>query len=127
LLEGCPGVSVLATSRVPLRVPGECLIVVEPLQFTGDSEHSDSSAVQLFAERARASLSTFSLSESNLDAVVTICEQLDGLPLGIELAAARVRSMTPAEIVLRLNDRFRLLDRGRSDDDDRHHSMLRTL
>jgi predicted ATPase/class 3 adenylate cyclase len=127
LLERCPGVSVLATSRVPLRVPGECLIVVEPLHFTGNSERTHLPAVQLFAERARASLSTFGVSESNIDAVVTICEQLDGLPLAIELAAARVRSMTPADIVLRLNDRFRLLDRGRSDDDERHHSMLRTL
>jgi len=127
LLERCPGVSVLATSRVPLRVPGESVIVVEPLHFTGDAERIESPAVQLFAERAQASLSTFGLSESNLDAVVTICEQLDGLPLAIELAAARVRSMTPAEIVLRLDDRFRLLDRGRSDDDERHHSMMRTL
>ncbi|HEY5171205.1 MAG TPA: adenylate/guanylate cyclase domain-containing protein [Acidimicrobiia bacterium] len=127
LLERCPGVSVLATSRVPLRVPGECLIIVDPLDFASDSVRAESAAVQLFAERARSSLSTFGLSESNLDAVVAICEQLDGLPLAIELAAARVRSMTPAEIVLRLNDRFRLLDSGRSADDERHHSMLRTL
>ena len=127
LLERCPGISVLATSRVPLRIPGECLIVVDPLGFDRDSVPAESPAVQLFAERARASLSTFGLSESNLDAVVAVCEQLDGIPLAIELAAARVRSMTPAEILLRMNDRFRLLDRGRSDDDERHNSMLRTL
>jgi predicted ATPase/DNA-binding SARP family transcriptional activator len=125
VLERCPRVSVLTTSRVPLGVSGEHLLIVEPLSVDGDPAASP--AVQLFVDRAQSSMASFELTESNVGAVVELCRRLDGLPLAIELAASRVRCMSPARILSRLPDRFKLLDTSHSTEDDRHHSMLRTL
>ncbi|MGW3568562.1 AfsR/SARP family transcriptional regulator [Streptomyces sp. NPDC000941] len=106
LLAHCPGVTVLATSREPLGVPGETVRPVEPLR--------PAPAHQLFAERAAATLPGFAPARDadTSAAVAEICRRLDGLPLAIELAAARLRLLTPRQIADRLDDRFRLLTSG---------------
>ncbi|MEV0259539.1 BTAD domain-containing putative transcriptional regulator [Streptomyces sp. NPDC050732] len=103
LLARCPGLTVLATSREPLGVPGESLRPVEPLP--------EPVAVRLFAERGAAARPGFTV-EGDAAAVAEICRRLDGLPLAIELAAARLRLLTPRQIADRLDDRFRLLTSG---------------
>ncbi len=104
LLQRCPGLRLLATSREGLRVSGETVWPVPPLA-TAD-------AVQLFADRARAAGAAQQLSEEDLAVVAEICTRLDGLPLAIELAAARARAFPLAQIASRLSDRFRLLTGG---------------
>ncbi|MEU7038014.1 BTAD domain-containing putative transcriptional regulator [Streptomyces sp. NPDC046237] len=107
LLTHCPHLRVLATSREPLGIPGETVRPVEPLP--PDPAH------RLFAERARAVRPDFGLTGTGGDgpgAVEEICRRLDGLPLAIELAAARLRLLTPTQIADRLDDRFRLLTSG---------------
>ncbi|WP_338695920.1 BTAD domain-containing putative transcriptional regulator [Streptomyces sp. Q6] len=106
LLARCPGVTVLATSREPLGVPGELLYPVEPLP--------EPYALRLFGERGAAVRPGFTVDQSpaTADAVAEICRRLDGLPLAIELAAARLRMLTPRQIADRLDDRFRLLTSG---------------
>ncbi|MFE4540882.1 BTAD domain-containing putative transcriptional regulator [Streptomyces scopuliridis] len=103
LLTHCPGLRILATSREPLGVPGESVRPVEPLP--PDPAH------RLFAERARAVRPGFDAA-GDAEAVAEICRRLDGLPLAIELAAARLRMLTPRQIADRLDDRFRLLSSG---------------
>ena len=103
LLAHCPGLTVLATSREPLGVPGETVRPVEPLQ--------PAPAHRLFADRATAAHPRFQPG-TDPEAVAEICRRLDGLPLAIELAAARLRSLTPRQIADRLDDRFRLLTSG---------------
>ncbi|MFJ9208736.1 AfsR/SARP family transcriptional regulator [Streptomyces sp. NPDC102264] len=103
LLARCPEVTILATSREPLGVPGESVRPVEPLP--PDPAH------RLFAERARAVWPGFDAA-GDPAAVAEICRRLDGLPLAIELAAARLRMLTPRQIADRLDDRFRLLTSG---------------
>ncbi|MEU6877781.1 BTAD domain-containing putative transcriptional regulator [Streptomyces sp. NPDC046712] len=103
LLTHCPRLRVLATSREPLGVPGEAVRPVEPLP--PDPAH------RLFAERARAVRPDFDPVE-DIEAVDEICRRLDGLPLAIELAAARLRLLTPSQIAERLDDRFLLLTSG---------------
>ncbi|MEU5577685.1 BTAD domain-containing putative transcriptional regulator [Streptomyces huasconensis] len=103
LLTRCPGLTVLATSREPLGVPGESLRPVEPLP--------EAVAVRLFAERGAAARPGFTVDDDPA-AAAEICRRLDGLPLAIELAAARLRLLTPRQIADRLDDRFRLLTSG---------------
>ncbi|MEU1482097.1 BTAD domain-containing putative transcriptional regulator [Streptomyces sp. NPDC005760] len=104
LLTRCPGLTVLATSREPLGVPGESVRPVEPLL--------PDQAQRLFAERAAAVRPDADAVLADKEAVTEICRRLDGLPLGIELAAARLRMLTPRQIADRLDDRFRLLTSG---------------
>ncbi|MBT2493344.1 winged helix-turn-helix domain-containing protein [Streptomyces sp. ISL-96] len=103
LLARCPGVTVLATSREPLGVPGETVRPVEPLP--------DPMALRLLAERGAAAKPGFRVDDDPA-AATEICRRLDGLPLAIELAAARLRMLTPRQIADRLDDRFRLLTGG---------------
>ncbi|MFD8953739.1 BTAD domain-containing putative transcriptional regulator [Streptomyces xanthophaeus] len=103
LLTHCPGVQVLATSREPLGVPGESLRPVEPLP--------DPVALRLLGDRGAAARPGFSTADDPA-AAAEICRRLDGLPLAIELAAARLRLLTPRQIADRLDDRFRLLTSG---------------
>ncbi|MEU2827064.1 BTAD domain-containing putative transcriptional regulator [Streptomyces lavendulae] len=103
LLTHCPGVRILATSREPLGVPGEFLRPVEPLP--------PPTAHRLFADRAASARPGFTPADDPA-AVAEICARLDGLPLAIELAAARLRLLTPRQIADRLDDRFRLLTGG---------------
>ncbi|MFI1967880.1 AfsR family transcriptional regulator [Streptomyces cinnamoneus] len=103
LLAGCPGVTVLATSREPLAVPGELVRPVEPLP--------DPVALRLLADRGAAARPGFRVDDDP-EACAEICRRLDGLPLAIELAAARLRLLTPRGLADRLDDRFRLLTSG---------------
>ncbi|OKI00786.1 regulator [Streptomyces sp. CB02923] len=103
VLARCPGVTVLATSREPLGVPGESVHPVEPLPTQA--------ALRLLAERGAAARPGFR-TEDDPAACAEICRRLDGLPLAVELAAARLRALTPRQIADRLDDRFRLLNGG---------------
>jgi predicted ATPase/DNA-binding CsgD family transcriptional regulator len=105
LLAACPNVTILATSREPLSVPGEVSWQVPSLSLADE-------AVELFSDRARRARPDFVVSEDNTQTVADICRRLDGMPLAIELAAARVRSLSLDEIVGSLHDRFRLLTGG---------------
>ena len=127
LIEAGPGITVLATSREPLRVPGEAAYEVPPLSFpevggVGQSALDSFDAVRLFEERALLARPSFTLDDSS-EAVATIARRLDGIPLAIELAAARVGSMRPEAIAERLDDRFRILTGGSSTGPDRHRTL----
>ena len=119
ILRSCRGVRVLATSRQALGVGGEQVFGLLPLSLPpADADMASaaaSDAVSLFAQRASAARSDFSLNTANVAAVGEICRRLDGIPLAIELAAARVAALRPAEIAGLLDERFRLLTRGRAD------------
>ena len=124
ILAGSGIVRVLATSREYLWIPGETLVEVPPLALEGGVE---SDAVKLFVQRARAVRSMFGLLDAQTAAAVTeICQTLDGLPLGIELAAARMAAMSPIEVRDRLGARFRLL-RGQGGRPARQQTLLRAV
>jgi len=108
LLGACPGLRILATSREALAISGERLYPIPPLPMSAQSPES-SPAVRLFAERAAAVRPDFTLDAANTPVVVEICRRLDGLPLAVELAAARMRALDAAQIAARLDDRFTLL------------------
>ncbi|MFF2112119.1 protein kinase domain-containing protein [Rhodococcus koreensis] len=118
VLRTCPGLRILATSRETLDVAGEAALRVRPLTLPdSDKEPSLKSlpgydAVTLFAERAATAVPGFEVTEDNAATVARICIRLDGLPLAIELAAARLRSMSPEQILQRLTNRYELLTRG---------------
>ncbi len=129
LLSACPGLTVLVTSRVRLRVSGEREYAVPPLGLTGPDgrglpeEASASAAVRLFVERARAVRADFPLTADNAPAVAAICRRLDGLPLAIELAAARAKVLPPAALLARLEQRLPLLTGGPRDAPARLRTM----
>jgi non-specific serine/threonine protein kinase len=116
LLDAAPGLHVLTTSREVLGVGGEVVWPVPPLSLPSSPDHpeeiSRSEAVRLFVARAQAALPSFRLTEENAAAVARLCQRLDGIPLAVELAAARVRVLAPAQIADRLDDRFSLLTVG---------------
>jgi predicted ATPase/class 3 adenylate cyclase/DNA-binding CsgD family transcriptional regulator len=105
LLDRCPGVTLLTTSREPIGVPGEVTWRVPSLSL-------DSEAISLFVDRAQRARPDFALNEDNVETVGEICRRLDGMPLAIELAAARVRALSLNDILDSLHDRFRLLTGG---------------
>ncbi len=111
LLEACPDLTVLVTSRAPLGLRGEHEFHVEPLELpladTAAADHT--AAVRLFVERARNQRVDFTLTDANREAVFVLCRRLEGIPLAIELAAARVHLLTPQAMLERLDDRFELL------------------
>ncbi|MFF0293421.1 BTAD domain-containing putative transcriptional regulator [Kitasatospora sp. NPDC004614] len=127
LLAAAPRLTVLATSREPLGVPGETLWPVPPLAVPEPGSTPEQAlahpAVALFAERAAAARPGFALDQDTVEPVVRICRELDGLPLALELAAARLRALTPDRIAARLHDRLRLLDRGPRTAPDRHRTL----
>ena len=118
LLRRCPRLTIVATSREPLGVPGEVAWRVPSMTSPADETEatpdtaSDYDAVRLFVERAARARPNFRLTASNTSAVVQVCRRLDGIPLAIELAAARVRGMTAEQLADGLDDRFRLLTGG---------------
>jgi predicted ATPase len=116
LLDGCPNLVVLATSRAPLRIAGEQVRHVGPLDLETD-------APALFATRASAARPDFRLDSTAGLAVREVCHALDGMPLAIELAAARLRSMTVSELRDRLDQRFRLLRLDRGAQEARHATL----
>jgi predicted ATPase/DNA-binding SARP family transcriptional activator len=127
LLASCPRLRVLATSRVPLHIQGEQEFAVPPLELPPPAvavgELLDFAAVRLFDERARGIRSDFAVSDDNGSAVAAICARLDGLPLAIELAAARTRILSPEAMLPLLESRLDVLQDGGSD----RHSRQRTL
>jgi predicted ATPase/class 3 adenylate cyclase len=125
--EACPGVRVLATSREGLGLRGEQILVVPSLALPGEGSNLEnlmgSEAVQLFIDRARLVKATFALDAPNAEGVRQICTRLDGLPLAIELAAARIPAMNPTELSRRLDQRFRLLTGGDRVAVERHQTL----
>jgi len=116
LLARCPWLRIIATSREPLRVRGETVWRVPPLDLppegAGAADVTAHEAVRLFAARAAGARPGFILTEENAAPVARLCRTLDGIPLGIELSAARVRALSVEQIADRLRDRFQLLDSG---------------
>jgi predicted ATPase/DNA-binding SARP family transcriptional activator len=132
LVAAAPATSVLVTSRTVLRVCGETVYPLRPLQVDVDaSRHAGdahaSAAVELFCARARAVRPDFHLTEDGVAVVKDICRRLDGLPLAIELAAARVRVLSPAAILRRLGSSLALLTGGPVDAPDRQRTLRATL
>ncbi|HRJ27274.1 MAG TPA: tetratricopeptide repeat protein [Fimbriimonadaceae bacterium] len=118
ILKGCPNVCVMATSREALGVMGELSYKVPSLSLPENAQNLSPEdlltygAIQLFMQRAQAANSTFELTAQNAVSVAQVCQRLDGIPLAIELAAARIKSLAADQIAARLNDRFRLLTGG---------------
>lgn len=133
LLEACPRLRVLVTSRVPLRVRGERLFSVPPLRapdldaLPPPAELARCEAVAFFLQCARSLRPSFELSPENAADVAEICVRLDGLPLAIELAAARIAVLSPAAMVKRLERRLQLLVGGSRDLPDRHRALREAI
>jgi predicted ATPase/DNA-binding CsgD family transcriptional regulator len=131
LLAAAPDLRIIATSRHVLGVEGEQILVVPPLSTpdarvrAGDAAHYDS--VSLFLDRAAAVAPDFELADGNRDAVVELCRRLDGIPLAIELAAVWLRTLSPVQILERLEDRFRLLTTGRRGAPARQQALAATI
>ncbi|WP_069110910.1 BTAD domain-containing putative transcriptional regulator [Jiangella alba] len=128
LLGECPGLRILATSREPLGITGEAVWPVEPLALPPEHDGAAGDllafdAVRLLADRARAARPGFTVTETDAPAVARICRALDGMPLAIELAAARLRTMTVEQLAARLDDRFRLLTGGSRTALPRHQTL----
>ena len=131
ILRTCRGVRLLATSRQPLSVEGEQVFGLRPLPLpppdAGVAAAAASDAVCLFVERAASARRDFALTPANVAAVGEVCRRLDGIPLAIELAAARVAALRPAEIAGLLDERFRLLTGGRADAAARQQTLQATV
>ena len=132
LLRSCPNVRVLATSRERLRIPGEAAWRVPSLSLPSDALSSaadlaHSEAVRLFCQRATETSHAFALSDENAAAVAEICRRLDGMPLALELAAARADLLSPAQIAQRLGDALALLGSGSRTGLTRQQSLRGTL
>jgi len=130
ILRSCPRVLILTTSREALAVGGEALFPVPSLAAPPDDPETDLSAfpaAELFLERATMVRPGLTLDEEQRRAISEICRRLDGIPLAIELAAARVRALTPREIADRLDDRMRLLSAGSRSAPPRHRSLQATM
>jgi predicted ATPase/DNA-binding CsgD family transcriptional regulator len=130
LLITCPHLKMLMTSRAPLRIAAEQEFPVRPLSVAGTATREvrvESPATMLFVQRARAVNPEFSVDGDTLDDITELCTRLDGLPLAIELAAARSKLLTPRMMVSKLNDRFQLLRGGARDVPPRMQSMRDTI
>jgi predicted ATPase/DNA-binding CsgD family transcriptional regulator len=133
LLAAAPQVRIMATSRQGLNIRAEHIMPVPPLSLPEQGQPPPAlpaltqfEAVVLFVERANAALSDFAVTETNREAVVEICRELDGIPLALELAAVRLRVLSAQELAKRLDDRFRLLTGARKAE-TRRHETLRAL
>jgi non-specific serine/threonine protein kinase len=132
LVQSCARVHVLATSREPLRLGGEFIWTLSPLPTPPDVDAgvetlAQNPAVRLFFERAQASSPDFKLAASNASAVADICRKLDGLPLALELAAPRLRVLTPVDLARRLEDGFQPLALRASSAATRHQTLEATI
>jgi len=113
LLRGCPSLRVVATSREPLGAEGETVYRVPPLGLPADDRDHDCESVRLFVDRASLARPTMRVGEDELAAISAMSRRLEGIPLAIELAAARCRALTPAQIAEQLDAHFDLLSGGR--------------
>jgi predicted ATPase/class 3 adenylate cyclase len=133
LLSSAPGLRLLVTSRTPLRLRGERAYRVPQLDVPDlrrpavAAEVADCESVRLFVERAQAASVDFAVSDENVEAVAEICVRLDGLPLAIELAAPRVRTLPPPALLRRLDQRLTLLTGGAQDLDERQRTLRGTI
>jgi predicted ATPase/DNA-binding CsgD family transcriptional regulator len=133
LLRSCPNLKILSTSREVLGVSGEVVWAVPPLSVPDDSDAAapeallQHDAARLFVERARSAAPAFALTEQNVPALARLCYRLDGMPLAIELAAARARVMSVNQIAERLDDRFRLLATHGRTAVPRHKTLRATM
>src|SRR5215207_8253431 len=133
LLEACPAVQILATSRAPLRVRGEQVLHVPPLALPDPAGSSDledlarTEAIAFFVERAHAADPAFALTAQHAVAIIEICRRLDGLPLAIELAAARLQVLDPPALLARLGDRLAVLTGGPRDAPARQRTLRTTI
>jgi predicted ATPase/DNA-binding CsgD family transcriptional regulator len=138
LLQSCPRLSILATSRVSMNLPGEIVRQVSPLsspdpghlltsQVDPISYLSQFESIRLFVERAASVLPGYTVTDQNSDAITDICHRLDGIPLAIELAAARAKMLTAQQIASRLDHLFRLLTRGGETGLPHHQTLRATL
>ena len=133
LLASCANLRILATSREPLRVPGEVtwrvpsLALPTPRPVGGDRGAGRIESVRLFCERAANAAPGFALSDDNAAAVAEICFRLDGMPLALELAAARIAALSPAQIADRLGDSLAVLTAGNRSALDRQQTLRATL
>jgi predicted ATPase len=134
LLAVAPGVKALVTSRAPLRLYGEWQYPLMPLALPADARAPASlaallevPAVRLFVERAQATLPSFNVSSENADAVAAVCRRLDGLPLAIELAAARARVLSPTALLARLERALPLLTGGPREVPERQQTLRNTI
>ncbi|HUR76990.1 MAG TPA: LuxR C-terminal-related transcriptional regulator [Acidimicrobiales bacterium] len=123
LTGACPALVLLATSREPLGCAGEVTWRVPSLSLPEGGDVARAESVRLFVDRASAARPSFRLDAGNAEAVGDVCRQLDGIPLAIELAAARARAMTPEQIAVQLADRFALLTGGRLGALPRHRTL----
>ncbi|CAM5571620.1 Tetratricopeptide repeat protein OS=Streptomyces alboniger OX=132473 GN=CP975_05605 PE=4 SV=1 [Streptomyces alboniger] len=115
LLVHSPGLRILAVGRRPLETEGERLLPLAPMP--------EAEAAELFADRAAAGLPHFTVDDGNREDVLELCRRLDGIPLAVELAAGRLRALSPAQLLARLDDRFRLLTGARRDAPPRHQTL----
>ena len=129
LLKACPKIHVLATSREPLGIEGESVYRIPPLSLPpeGEDDPRNFDAIRLFEERAHANQPHFVLDDSNCELAVSLCRNLDGIPLALELAAARLRSTSLSQIIGHLDDRFRLLTGGSRSALPRQQTLLATV
>jgi len=130
LLSGCPGLRVLCTSREALGLAGERALALRPMPVPSDDDVGRtrrSEAARLFEDRARAVRPGFRIDAANAGVVADICRRLDGIPLALELAAARMVVLTPAEIRAHLDDRFRLLVGGPRTAEARHQTLAAAI
>lgn len=141
LLAAAPGLRIIATSRQPLGAAGERTMRLAPLAVSAGPQNAEfenaaglaaglaaePEAVALFADRAAAAHPGFAVTEANREEVTELCARLEGIPLAIELAAVQLRTMTPREILDRLDDRFALLAAGRRTGPVRHQRLLTTI
>ena len=133
LLSSCPMLRILATSREPLYVPGEVVWAVPPLSLPGGDQGSTveslmrTEAVRLFMDRARSRLPGFEVTEENVGAVMRVCRKLEGIPLAIELAAARMGALAVEQVAQRLEDSLKLLTGGSRTVEPRQQTLRATL
>jgi non-specific serine/threonine protein kinase len=132
-LAHCPDLRILATSQARIGVTGETfwrvpsLSTPEPVDITSPGQLEASECGRLFLDRARAASSAFRATQDNARAIAALCRALDGIPLAVELAAARIGTLSPQQILQRLDDRFRLLAGGRRGDTPRHQTLRAAL
>jgi predicted ATPase/DNA-binding XRE family transcriptional regulator len=133
LLIACPGLVVLATSRIPLRIQGEHEYAVKPFVVPAPATVGDLDglrrypAIDLFQQRAQDIVADFQITDGNAQAVVGICQRVDGLPLAIELVAARVRLLPPGALLARLERRLPLLSGATHDVPERQQTLRNTI
>jgi len=130
LVESCPGLGIVTTSRTPLRIAAEGEYPLAPLALPPSSSTeslTESPAVALFVERARATRGAFDLTPENAGAVAAVCRRLDGLPLALELAAARLRLLSPEALLERLDHALQVLTSGARDIPERQQTLRATI